>query len=127
MLAAAGRLGAGIEALDAAEQAALLRVDGGRLEFRHPLIRSAVYHGAPMSRRHAAHLALASVLDGDADADRRAWHRAAACVEPDAAVVDGARADGATAPAGAAASSPRRSPTSARRRSPPRSAGACGC
>ena len=87
MLAAAGRLGAGMEALEAAEQASLLRVEGGRLEFRHPLIRSAVYHGAPMSRRHAAHLALASVLDGDADADRRAWHRAAACVEPDAEVV----------------------------------------
>ena len=57
------QLGAGPEALDAAEQAGLLRVDGARLEFRHPLVRSAVYHGAPLSRRQAAHRALADALD----------------------------------------------------------------
>ncbi len=84
---AAAQLGAGVEALDAAEQAALVRVDESRLAFRHPLVRSAVYQAAPLSKRQAAHRALASVLDGEADADRRAWHRAAACVEPDAAVV----------------------------------------
>jgi DNA-binding CsgD family transcriptional regulator len=88
LVAAAARLGAGVEALDEAEEASLLHVRGARIEFRHPLIRSAVYHGAPLSRRHAAHLALASVLGGGADADRRAWHRAAACVEPDAEVVE---------------------------------------
>ncbi len=87
VLRAAAQLGAAVEALDAAEQAALVRVDEGRLEFRHPLIRSAVYQAAPLSKRQAAHRALASVLDGEAEADRRAWHRAAACVEPDAAVV----------------------------------------
>jgi DNA-binding NarL/FixJ family response regulator len=88
VLGAAARLGAGVEAVDEAEQASLLHVDGARIELRHPLIRSAVYHGAPLSRRQAAHLALASVLGGGADADRRAWHRAAACVAPDAEVVE---------------------------------------
>jgi DNA-binding CsgD family transcriptional regulator len=88
VLRAASRLGAGPEALDAAEAAGLLRAHGSRLEFRHPLIRSAVYHAAPLSRRQAAHRALADVLDAPGDADRRAWHRAAGCVEPDADVVE---------------------------------------
>jgi DNA-binding CsgD family transcriptional regulator len=51
-------------------------------------VRSAIYQGAPLSQRRAVHGALASVLVGDARADRRAWHRAAASVEPDAGVVD---------------------------------------
>jgi DNA-binding CsgD family transcriptional regulator len=47
-----------------------------------------VYQAAPASRRQAAHRALATVLDGEVDADRRAWHRAAASVEPDPSVGD---------------------------------------
>jgi DNA-binding CsgD family transcriptional regulator len=88
ILAAGARLGARVEALDASEQARLIRVGASRLEFRHPLIRSAVYQAAPFSRRQAAHRALASVLDGESEADRRAWHRAAATVEPDASVAE---------------------------------------
>jgi DNA-binding CsgD family transcriptional regulator len=88
VLQAAARLGAHSQALDAAEERDLLRVRGGRLEFRHPLVRSAVYHAAPSSRRRAAHAALADALDSEADADRRAWHRAAASVEVDASVAD---------------------------------------
>jgi DNA-binding CsgD family transcriptional regulator len=88
VLRAAAQLGAGVDAFDAAEQAGLLRIDGARMEFRHPLIRSAVYHGAPLSQRQAVHRALASVLDAEADADRRAWHRAAASLAPDAEVVE---------------------------------------
>jgi DNA-binding CsgD family transcriptional regulator len=84
VLRAADRLGAPAHALDAAEQAGLAVARGGRLEMRHPLVRSAVYYGAPISRRRAAHDALADALD--AEPDRRAWHRAAALVEPDAAV-----------------------------------------
>ncbi|HEY3483538.1 MAG TPA: AAA family ATPase, partial [Streptomyces sp.] len=51
VLRAADRLGAQPRALDPAERDDLLRVREGQLEFRHPLIRSAVYQGAPFSRR----------------------------------------------------------------------------
>ena len=86
VLRAAAELGAAADALDGAEQAGLANVNGTRLELRHPLVRSAVYHAAPLSKRQAAHRALARVLDGDVEADRRAWHRAAASVEPDPSV-----------------------------------------
>jgi DNA-binding CsgD family transcriptional regulator len=88
VLRAAAELGAAGEALDPAEQAGLAQVRAGRLELRHPLVRSAVYQGAPLSKRQAVHRALATVLDTEAEADRRAWHRAAASVAPDAGVVE---------------------------------------
>jgi DNA-binding CsgD family transcriptional regulator len=88
ILGAAARLGVTAEALDDAERAELIRVRGMTLELRHPLVRSAIYQGAPASRRRAAHGALAAVLVGEARADRRAWHRAAASVDPEPAVVD---------------------------------------
>jgi len=88
VLDAAAQLGIDPGALDAAEHATLARVRGNQLEFHHPLVRSAVYQGAPLSQRHATHRALASVLGGEAEADRRAWHRAAASVAPDPSVVE---------------------------------------
>ncbi len=88
VLRAAAHLGAAADALDAAEQDGLAHVRGAELEFRHPLVRSAVYQGAPLSKRQAAHRALASVLEGETEADRRAWHLAAASVEPDPSVVE---------------------------------------
>ena len=88
VLRAAAKLGAAGEALDAAEQAGLAQVRGTWLELRHPLVRSAVYQGAPLSKRQAVHRALASILDGEAEPDRRAWHLAAASVEPDPSVVE---------------------------------------
>jgi DNA-binding CsgD family transcriptional regulator len=88
VLPAAAGLAAPPEALDPAERGGLVSVHGPRLEFRHPLVRSAVYQGATLSKRRAVHEALASVLTAEGDADRRAWHRASATVEPDPAVVE---------------------------------------
>ncbi|WP_426503865.1 AAA family ATPase [Dactylosporangium sp. McL0621] len=66
-----------------AEEARLIEVAGGRVRFRHPLIRAAAYHGASLAERVAAHTALAGALTGPESADRRAWHRAAAATGPD--------------------------------------------
>ncbi|MFF7475045.1 AAA family ATPase [Streptomyces sp. NPDC008092] len=76
---AAGRLGAGRAAAVVAEERGLL-VLGQGVGFRHPLLRSAVYHGASAEERRLAHEALAAEED---DPDRRIWHRALAAVRPD--------------------------------------------
>jgi len=83
VLRAAGRLGADPAALDPAEAAGLVTVADGRIEFRDPLMRTAVYQAAHFGRRLTVHGILADCLSGDAVADRRAWHRAAATVGPD--------------------------------------------
>ncbi len=83
---ASASLGVPLQALDAAELAGLVSIRGQGLAFRHPLTRSAIYHGASVSQRRAAHEALAGALPGEREADRRAWHRAAAAVEPDAGI-----------------------------------------
>ncbi len=82
---AAGQLGVGDDALDEAERTGLLRIDGDTVVLHHPLVRSAVYRAATSAQRRAAHRALAGVLR--ADADRRAWHLAAAADRPDDEVV----------------------------------------
>src|ERR671923_1742921 len=69
---AAGEAGVGADALDSAERAGLLRVVGGGIVFRHPLVRSALLDASTLSQRRGAHAALAAVLSGDEDADRRA-------------------------------------------------------
>ncbi len=78
---AARRLDADDHALDQAEKAGLLRVDGDVLTLFHPLVRSAIYRAASSAERRAAHRALADELPGDPD--RRAWHLAAAADRPD--------------------------------------------
>lgn len=85
----AGRaLGCGSPALTEAEGTGLLTVVANRLSFRHPLVRSAIYRSASLAQRQVAHAALADELDGAADRDRRAWHRAAATVGHDQEVAD---------------------------------------
>src|SRR5260370_24888443 len=64
-------------------EASRLLVLGPHVTFRHPLIRSAIYHGAPASERRRIHAALAAATDAAIHPDRHAWHRAAAVVEPD--------------------------------------------
>ena len=84
---AAELLGVGPGALTEAEESGLLTIAGTDIGFRHPLVRSAVYQGAATHVRQQAHRALAQVMTGGQDADRRAWHLAAAVDEPDDEVV----------------------------------------
>jgi DNA-binding CsgD family transcriptional regulator len=81
--AAAARLGIDAAALEPAELDGLVLAADGAIEFRHPLVRSAVYLAAPFARRARAHSALAEVLVGEEDADRHAWHRAASVLGTD--------------------------------------------
>ena len=83
-------------ALEPAERLGLITVNA-RVEFRHPLIRSAAYHGQDIVERRAAHRALATAL-GEGDTIRRCtWH---------------------TRPSDRTSASPPSSSRSARRRSP---------
>ena len=83
ILRAAKALGVEGPAIEAADNAGLVSIRGWRLRFRHPLVRSAVYQSAPLAERRGVHRALADALSGEADADRRAWHRASAALGPD--------------------------------------------
>ena len=83
---AADLLGVDDGALDEVERAGLLTVSGDQLALYHPLVRSAVYGASTSSGRRAVHRALADALHEDAD--RRAWHLAAATDRPDEQVVD---------------------------------------
>ena len=80
---AAAELGLEIAELAAAETAGLLTVDSERISFRHPLVRSAVYRGATFTERELAHRTLATASAAEGNADRAAWHRAAATVGTD--------------------------------------------
>lgn len=80
---AASFLGLDFASITSAEASGLLTLDEGRIEFRHPLARSAIYSSATPEARREAHRALAAVLS-DRDVDRRAWHLASAVVGTDA-------------------------------------------
>jgi DNA-binding CsgD family transcriptional regulator/tetratricopeptide (TPR) repeat protein len=74
---AASRFGLRNEASGYAKAAGLLEI-AEQVRFRHPLVRSAVYHAASVADRHRVHAALAEATDPEVDRDRRAWHRAQA-------------------------------------------------
>jgi hypothetical protein len=68
---AAGHLKIDLGALSSAENAGLVLVRHGSIQFRHPLARSAIYADASAEERRQAHRALAAALP-DRDIDRRA-------------------------------------------------------
>jgi DNA-binding CsgD family transcriptional regulator len=76
------RLGITPAALEPAESAGLIEVDG-RVRFRHPLVRLAVYGAASPSQRRRVHAALAEATDAQVDPDRRVWHLAEATAGAD--------------------------------------------
>jgi DNA-binding CsgD family transcriptional regulator len=105
--AAARGLGLDVSDLEPAEHRHLVRVSTDTVEFRHPLIRASAYQDAPLARRMAVHAALARTFADPHDADRRAWHLAAAAAGTDDTAADelemvARRAIACGAPAGAA-------------------------
>jgi DNA-binding CsgD family transcriptional regulator len=87
---AAAALGLETASLEVDELDELVTRGGTGVAFRHPLIRSAVYHGASPAERRAAHQALAAALaDEPTEGERRAWHLAHAAEGPDEQVAAG--------------------------------------
>ncbi|OLT11241.1 hypothetical protein BJF79_24555 [Actinomadura sp. CNU-125] len=81
---AAARLGASVRDLEPAERAGLLRgTADGRIEVRHPLIRTAAYGDEPLGRRIEAHRALAAAYAERGDGCHRAFHLARSATGPD--------------------------------------------
>ncbi|WP_211359917.1 AAA family ATPase [Actinocorallia herbida] len=78
-----------------AVEAGLVRVEHGRLELRHPLVRSGVLQAETLERRHAANAAVAAVLD--TDPYRRAWHRGQSIMGPDDEIADELEANASVA------------------------------
>jgi DNA-binding CsgD family transcriptional regulator len=81
LVAASYGAGPDARALTPAEQLGLVKVNRRGLQFSHPLVRSAIYHSAPFAQRATAHRELAEALHDQPD--RRAWHLAAAALQPD--------------------------------------------
>jgi DNA-binding CsgD family transcriptional regulator len=75
-----------VAALEAAMTAGLLRFDDLHVSFRHPLVRSGVLQLETVTRRYAAHAALAGVLADEPY--RRTWHRAQSVSGQDDEVAD---------------------------------------
>lgn len=82
---AAESLGIGLSAAGPAEASGLILL-GTRFQFRHSLVRSAVYRSAAPDEVRQAHAALAAATDPSTDPERRAWHRSQSVVGPDEAV-----------------------------------------
>lgn len=83
LIAAGEASGVGVDELEPAESAGLVRVEHRRVVIPHRLLRSVIYHESTLTRRRAAHLALARVLDPVRHRLRHLVHRAAAASTPD--------------------------------------------
>ena len=79
---AMAKLGVGMDASTPAMHEGLC-APGPNLLFRHPLVRSAVYHGASAEDRRLVHGALGDATDPELTPDCHAWHRAQATTGPD--------------------------------------------
>jgi DNA-binding CsgD family transcriptional regulator/tetratricopeptide (TPR) repeat protein len=77
----ARELGCGDDAEEAACRQRLIATEP-RVEFRHPLIRSAVYAGMGLAERRRVHQALANAIDRSVEPDRWARHLAASVAGP---------------------------------------------
>lgn len=92
VLAAAAGVEELVGTMEEAEDSGLLRYDGRRLHFVHPLARSALYADATARARQLAHLRIAGAYEARGEKDRAVWHRAAATIGADdevAAALDG--------------------------------------
>ncbi len=83
--AAAGRVSAGRADLALCEEAGIIHLSPERIELAHPLMRTAIRDAVGPAAMRDAHAALAEVVS---DADKRAWHLAAATTGPDDAVAE---------------------------------------
>jgi tetratricopeptide (TPR) repeat protein len=85
-LPALGTPGSPDQVFKPAVLAGLVTESASSVGFRHPLVRSGVLQRETLTRRHAAHRALAEVLA--ADRYRQTWHRAWSMIGPDDQVAD---------------------------------------
>jgi GMP synthase-like glutamine amidotransferase/tetratricopeptide (TPR) repeat protein len=79
---ACATLGLDPSLLESAARAALVRLSGGKVSFRHPLVRTTVAYSALRADRRAVHTAIAAVAAGES----RLWHRAHAAAGADAPI-----------------------------------------
>jgi DNA-binding CsgD family transcriptional regulator len=82
LAAALRRLGLAVSDLTAADQDQLL-LSSEKFAFRHPLLRSVVYHGADLESRRRVHRALADGSARAGDVHQKAWHLFMAALGPD--------------------------------------------
>ncbi len=94
ILTAMAAEGLGPQSLEPAEGSEMVTLTGGRIEFRHPLVRSAAYHARDPAGRREAHRALAAAVGS---VDQGAWHLAAAAPGPDEEVAAMLEASGTSA------------------------------
>ena len=94
ILTALAEVGLGSAHLEPAERAGVISLTGERIDFRHPLVRSAAYHAHDSAGRREAHRALAAAVG---TGDRAAWHLAAAAVGADEEVAALLEATGTSA------------------------------
>jgi DNA-binding CsgD family transcriptional regulator len=83
LVAAAVASGTDPAALEPAESTGLIDLSGA-ITFRSPALRAAIYHGAPLGRRRAAHATLAETLTARGGGLRAMLHQAAGAPGPDA-------------------------------------------